>query len=251
MANVTVHIIESPSPDDFLDDRREGEALNAALVHAQIGARLHTVVDAACFAKAIGRALAHHKSQHGGDNIPIVHLSMHGNEDGVALTNGNRLDWLTLGSMLRLANETVGGVLLVAMSTCQGFNGIEMARVGEGVLPFLALVGPSDNIAWSDTVAAFVAFYHHLVRSGGKLTRSTEVMNAVLARDAPLFQMRTGVDVQAKFLHEIRKARALRDRLAQARRLAESKAREDAVREGWASIVAEIQRAGDADDDDT
>ena len=244
MAIVTVHIIESPSADDFLDDRREGVALNAALSHAQIKSRLHTVVDTKHFAMALGRALAHHHSQAPGDSIPIIHLSMHGNATGIALTSGEGLEWDTLRCMLQLTNNAVGGVLLVAMSTCHGFKAADMARV-EDSLPFLALVGPNDGVAWRDTVAAFVAFYHYLVRSNGKISRATELMNAVLARTAPLFEMCTGAAVQAEYREEIRRARTLSERIERAKEFAEQFAQTAAVHRGWMSIVEEIQRAAD------
>ena len=247
MATVTVHIIESPSPDDFLDDRREGHALRSALAHAQIPAELYTVVDEERFFSAIGKIIGYHHNRDQKNDIPIVHLSMHGNDACVALTNGKEFQWDVLGAAIGLANSTLGETLLVAMSTCHGFKAIEMARV-EGKPPFLALVGPTDVVAWRDTVAAFVAFYHYLVRSEGKITDATNVMNSVLARQNPLFNMASGYEVQASFKAQIKNPKTLRERIvaaeeAKCMELATSKA--EAVRRGWQSVIDQIRRAGE------
>jgi hypothetical protein len=86
-----VHIVESPSADDFLAERHEGAVLRAALRHAQLPVRLHTTVDAQRFGKALAAVVGDYERNQ--DSFPIIHLSMHGNDGGIGLTNGDTLDW--------------------------------------------------------------------------------------------------------------------------------------------------------------
>ncbi len=46
MRNCMVHIVESPSLDDFFAERHEGAVMRAGLKHAQLPVRLYTAVDA-------------------------------------------------------------------------------------------------------------------------------------------------------------------------------------------------------------
>jgi len=91
---------------------------------------------------------------------PILHLSMHGNNDGVALTNGEFLTWSSLRDHLTpLTNELNGG-LLISMSSCFGSNGCRMAMHEASDQPFWALIGNSDSTNWSDAAVAYITFYH-------------------------------------------------------------------------------------------
>lgn len=189
-----VHILESPSADDFLDGRHEGEVLRAALDHAGLPAGLHTVVSTATLGKALARVVGEHMADPG--KVPVLHLSMHGNETGVALTSGEVLEWRTLGDGLALVNEALGGSAIVIMSTCRGFDGVAMAERETG-LPFDHLVGPKETIAWPDTVAVFVAFYHHLIAWGGSISSGVGVMNSIVQKD--LFSSEVGRNAQASW----------------------------------------------------
>lgn len=206
MRNCMVHIVESPSPDDFFVERHEGAAMRTALTHARLPVRLYTAVDAARIVRALAEVVKAYQINQ--DSFPILHLSMHGNDAGIALTNGETLDWATLGDALSWVNEALHGKLVVVMSTCKGYSGVKMAR-RDGHAPFFALIGPPQDVAWEDTVAAFVAFYHHLIARDGAIRDSVAVINQVLR--AELFQARKADDELATWRTE--KSAADNDRL--------------------------------------
>ncbi|MEZ4297627.1 MAG: hypothetical protein R3B70_21885 [Polyangiaceae bacterium] len=211
MRNCKVHIIESPSADDMLAEQYEGQILRSALRHGRVPVELHTAVDPRHFAQALAAVIESYQRDQ--DSFPIIHLSMHGNADGVGFTNDESVDWTELGDGLSFVNEALHDKLLVIMSACQGFNAIRMAQRG-GHAPFFALVGPSTNISWKDTVAAFMAFYHHVIVRDGPIVSGVEVINHVLREN--IFQAKTAAAALAEWRTE--RAAADQDRL---RRLAE------------------------------
>jgi hypothetical protein len=172
-----IYIIESPSADDFFEGRREGEMLRLALKHAGIDATYRVVLNLDGFVKALVDACDVHRDV-GPTQIPNVHLSMHGNKDGIAFSDGSHVTWDHLGGYLAVVNKALGGNVFVVMSTCFGFEGIKMAHREEA--PFYALVGPERDVKWSDTVAAFVGFYHHVVHREGTVLSGVETMNLIV-----------------------------------------------------------------------
>jgi hypothetical protein len=84
--NGFVYVIESPSSLDLLDGRTEGRALCQALSLAEIPYWYSLVTDRESLGQAIGPRLVEAWKTLGG-KPPILHFSMHGNQEGVALTN--------------------------------------------------------------------------------------------------------------------------------------------------------------------
>ena len=153
-----VHIIESPSDEDLLDGRTEGKVISEALKLASIPHTYNLATTQTTFNGAIYDRLAqawHHFSQ-----PPVLHLSMHGNNEGVQLTDSSFLQWDTLRNILSPLNNIMNGGLLICMSSCFGAAGCRMAmHLGNDHL-FWALVGNSGSVAWNDAAVAYVSFYH-------------------------------------------------------------------------------------------
>lgn len=181
MARIAVHVIESPSPTDFLDNWREGEALSTALVHTNVTTALYTAVDIGVFYEALRRvAESIQDSEDAGEGlVHVLQLSMHGSESGVVLTNGAVLDWHELGIALDIIGDAVGSGLLLAMSTCHGYAAIKIADRKKKA-PVYAIIGPTREIHAKDAVTAFVALYYRLQRPDGKVVDAVRIMNEVL-----------------------------------------------------------------------
>jgi hypothetical protein len=156
--NGFVHIIESPSPSDLLDGRTEGRALSEAMRLADIPHWYSLAVDRASLREALGPrlGLAYETLQ----KLPIVHLSMHGNADGIALTNGEFLSWHDLRTELLPLLRIMRGTLLICLSSCSGGSGCRMAMYEDAETPFWALVGNSMDTRWADAAIAYITFYH-------------------------------------------------------------------------------------------
>jgi hypothetical protein len=156
--NAFVHIIQSPSSADLLDGRTEGRALSEALRLANIPHSYSLATDRTTFADSIGSRLADACRAH--QKWPIIHLSMHGNGDGVQLTSNEFLRWNDLrAAFIGLLRITQGGTLF-CLSSCAGGSGARMAMYEDAEYPFGALVGNTADVAWSDAAVAYITFYH-------------------------------------------------------------------------------------------
>ena len=83
--NGFVHIIKSPSSIDLLDGRTEGRVLSEALHLTEIPHWYSLAADRTMLLEALGPRLA--AAWHQWRRFPILHLSMHGDAQGIALTS--------------------------------------------------------------------------------------------------------------------------------------------------------------------
>ena len=162
-----LQIIESPSPDEIFDGRTEGSLLRAALTIAEIPYCYNIAVNRNKFFDALRLFLERREQDR--DALQILHLSMHGDREGVAFTddspsNNSFLSWKELGEVL---THIAQGELVVCMSSCYGFSGCRMAMSDGGTIPFLALVGNDEPVSLDDAAIAYSAFYHRLFKRDG------------------------------------------------------------------------------------
>ena len=156
-----VHIVESPSPADLLDGRTEGRVLCSFLDVAGIPYLYNLAVDANQFSVAMTDRILQ-----GGELFglpPILHISCHGAETGIQLTDqreaGVLIPWSDLATYLRPIHQFTNG-LGVCMSSCHGGQGRQMAQVLKPEeIPFSWIVGAGDNIDLRDVALAYAVFY--------------------------------------------------------------------------------------------
>lgn len=151
-------MIESPSSLDLLDDRTEGRVLKETLKIAGIPYWYSLVSDRRMIQEALGNRLLEACRYH--NKLPILHLSMHGSEEGVTLTNDEFISWSDLREELLPLIRAMDGSLLVCMSSCFGTSGCRMAMYEDDEPHFWALVGNSESALWSDAAIAYASFYH-------------------------------------------------------------------------------------------
>jgi hypothetical protein len=189
----TIYIVESPNHKDIESNRKEGDALNAALVLAQLNSKYYFVSSQTelneCF---IHIALDINNNRVKGTPIPYLHFSLHGNEKGVFLTNDDFISWEILRNEMLKMNHQVQFVnsfgricsrFYLSMSVCKGFNAYKMFDPKEQFNPFSVLVGPIDNIDWSDSLVAYVAYYHNLMYKRTFLKEAVIRMNIAAGLD--------------------------------------------------------------------
>lgn len=205
-----VYIVESPSPTDLFDGRTEGRALCEAL--QAIGYNFSYVLAAS--PDQFGRAfltgpdshLAAEVQKYGGV-APILHLSMHGNNEGVALTDGTHVPWRVLSKLLAPLHKRLPHGLAICMSACGGASGIRMAMSeDEDEKPFYALVGTFESIPWDDALVGFITFYHCWAR-GLSLKDSVDRMNMASTHNG--FAAYFGAEQKQKYLDAIQQRRLI------------------------------------------
>jgi hypothetical protein len=102
-------------------------------------------------------------------NAIILHLSCHGDAEGIQLTDGSEITWSELAELTQ-PHATPARALVV--SACSGGVHGLTKHLGTGDLrPYGFIIGPSGNIALSDACVAWCLFYRRLIHQGQRLTR--------------------------------------------------------------------------------
>ena len=201
-----VHIVESPSPDELLDGITEGKALCSFLDIAKIPYSYNLAVDLNHFKIAMGDRIWESITKY--QVWPILHLSAHGGQDGIQLTNqrdtGQFLSWSELATYLRPIHDKLKGGIGVCMSCCGGAYGTQMAKViFRNLIPFNWIVGTSTVVAVPDIALAYSIFYRrfHSGVSGQPLIDAVRVGSGITD-----FSIWKGEFIQTEYSQNIQKA---------------------------------------------
>jgi hypothetical protein len=159
-----VFVIESPSAADLYHRRGEGEIIKQAAELNGIMCVVKTAISLQAFEACLKFSIVDAMNM-APDCIPVVHISAHGNSHGIQLSDGYQMSWAELRDHLRPVNQAIGGVLVVCMSSCEGYSGIRMAmHLEDSELPYFALVGCGSQPTYSETAVGYATFYHQLWR---------------------------------------------------------------------------------------
>lgn len=159
-----VFIIESPSAPDLYHRRSEGDIVRQAVELNGIKCVVKTAISLTAFDACLKIGLSEAMASLPG-YIPLLHISAHGDINGIQLSDGYVMPWAELKDHLRPVNAALGGSLVVCMSSCEGYSGIKMAmHPEESDLPYFALIGCGAKPTWGETAVAYATFYHQLCR---------------------------------------------------------------------------------------
>lgn len=159
--NFYVHIVESPSPEELHNGVTEGRVLCSFLDTAGIPYSYSLAVNLDRFCIAMTDEVEDVIDKL--NKIPILHLSVHGSEEGIQLTNQEKLLWSKLAGYISPINNLINGGLGVCMSCCCGVHGIQMAEViRRRNLPYKWLVGSFADVQLPDVALAYSVFYRRL-----------------------------------------------------------------------------------------
>lgn len=169
-----VFVIESPSAVDLYHRRSEGDILKQTLELNGIICIVKTAISLDAFDACLKIGLLTAMKAYP-DYIPLLHISAHGDTNGIQLSNTYIMEWCELEEHLRPINKALNGSLVVCMSSCEGYSGTRMAMTPENPeFPYLALVGTGNKPTWAETTVGYITFYH-------QLCRGEHINNAVLA----------------------------------------------------------------------
>lgn len=167
-----VYIIESPSSQDLFEGRCEGRALSEALALAGTDVKYRLAPNRITFDRALQYIIEDfHTNFSKSSPMPFIHVSAHGDEDGIELTDGEYFEWDDFRLILENINREIGFVpfrtlpvskeisrIALCFSTCDGFTAHKI-HLGDPC-PFQFLVGPISKVSWADSLTAFQVFYH-------------------------------------------------------------------------------------------
>ncbi len=203
-----VYIIESPAAHDLYHKRYEGDLLQKALSLDSIPCSHRIAVSEEAFDAALLIGLKEQMDVYK-ELTPIMHISAHGANNGIQLTDGTIIDWDKLRQKLIPINKSLKEGLLLCMSSCEGFSACGMAMTKEVEQPFIAMIGNSGKPTWSDTSIAYAAFYH-LIRKGYYVTDAVKAMCE--ASGDELFHAIRCNEAQKLFLDSLSKNESIQDR---------------------------------------
>jgi hypothetical protein len=170
-----VFVIESPSAADLYHRRSEGEIVKQAVELNGITCIVKTAISLIAFDACLKIGLSEAMNRHPGF-IPLLHISAHGDAQGIQLSDGYVMPWHQLREHLRPVNQALEGSLVVCMSSCEGYSGVQMAMTNEDpVLPYYALIGTGNKPTWAETAVGYATLYHQLWR-GEHITAAVSAM---------------------------------------------------------------------------
>jgi hypothetical protein len=177
-----VFVIESPSAVDLYHRRSEGEIVRQAVELNGINCTVKTAISFLAFDACLKVGLSEAMGQMPGF-IPLLHISAHGDVNGIQLSDGYNMSWVQLKDLLRPVNQALGGSLVVCMSSCEGYSGTRMAmHPEESDLPYFALIGCGAQPTWGETAVAYATFYHQLWR-GERIDSAVEAMRVACGNE--------------------------------------------------------------------
>ena len=200
-----VYVIESPSAPDLYHKRSESDVIKQAVGLNLIPCVARLAISREAFEAAIKLGLTHAMQQYP-EFLPILHISAHGNANGLQLSDGEVVEWQELRTLLTPVNEALQGALIVCMSCCEGYAAIRMAMFTEDAfLPFYALVGSGSSPTWGETAIAFATFYH-LIAKGESVPNAVYAMG--IASGVQEFFQTTGEEQRLSFIEYIKRINA-------------------------------------------
>jgi hypothetical protein len=209
-----VYMIESPSPQDLMDNMQEGKLIREALNLIGIECVYQLATDRECFEIAIKDALRSRLRQ--SEDDPIIHISAHGvikkiehwtDCTGIALTDGTEITWEELEEYLTEINQMMHVPhLILCMSSCYGYAGFTMALTHNKKLPYMALIGNTKKYDWYESAIAFATFYFQYFNKGATLGKAIRAMKTASGNNN--FDLVSGEEVRDFWLNSKNKRKA-------------------------------------------
>lgn len=191
-----VYIVDSPSPQDLVDGYSIGMALRDSLQAIKIPHYYTLAVDYSTFHDAMTQRLSNYtkwwQTNNNIDAIPLIHLCMHGADQGIVLTNQHFINWDNLRHLLRAHNLIKNYNPLVCMASCNGISASSMAHAYESVFSYL--IGNTGAVLQSDLTVAYLAFYNQIIWKGSTIDQAVTSMK--LASGDQNFYYAVGEDLR-------------------------------------------------------
>jgi len=196
-----IYVIESPSSRDLYDGRNEGDALAKTLKLGSIEVAYYLAPDMDMLERAfldIGAAIKSRPDIE--DVMPFIHISAHGGEEGIQLTDYKDVRWAQLSELFCGLHKTVGKLdalesyfgevpkTALSLSSCSSFTNYKK-NLPEFV-PFQAMIGPNIDVGWCQSLVGFSTFYYQAFLRKATYWDAVDSMNAAAAStEEPIFEL--------------------------------------------------------------
>jgi len=207
---IAVNIIESPSEADLLANRNEGNALCESLRLHEVAVSLHAAISQKGFRKALDAIVGWYDDGPGlwddrtEEAVPVIHISCHGNCDGIAFSNGDFLDWAALLRQLRRFANALEMPFVLSVSCCEGYSLRDQFTTVQRS-PFCCLIGSKSKPTWSQTLVGFSTMYYQMGVGVNPLDAVVAVRVAAMHHE---FEVAAAGGFSAEWEELVREARA-------------------------------------------
>jgi hypothetical protein len=185
----TVFIIDTNYPEDHYHDRADGTIAQHILKAIGITADFRLAMNEVYLKKSIRRALA--------QKCDVIHLSCHGDDDGIGICDGSELSWEHFADLFQ-AYESPPKALV--MSSCRGAaDGIKNAFENVPKRPTI-IVGTTADKYPADYVAAWALLYRDFKRNGIDKGTAQEALKNICAVVDESFRYLRWDDTASKYL---------------------------------------------------
>ncbi|MFQ2132916.1 hypothetical protein ACK34S_10455 [Aeromonas hydrophila] len=175
-----VYLVDSPSHQDLYNGYSIGMALRDTLRAIRIPCFYTLATNKSNFEHCLNIHLPEAiRQMQPFPNInanPFIHLCMHGETNGISLTDNTFFDWSSLRALLLSHNYAKGFDPFVCMASCNGVNATNMANAFDSA--FDVLIGNTGQVLQSDVTVAYMSFYNHLFYKGANLEQGVMAMRA-------------------------------------------------------------------------
>ena len=148
-----VFIIESNYPSDFYEGKLDGAALKDVLTLMGIDVTLKYVLDIEHFGKAVTECCE--------GNFDILHISSHGDENGIALADNRCPNWQVFAQYFSKQNSCPDALIMAVCCGAASGIGEAMARVENG--PEI-IFGSTKSLKYVDYLVAWSILYRSFLK---------------------------------------------------------------------------------------
>lgn len=189
-----VFIIESSYPEDFYKQQLDGIAAQGILNILGIRNELRFALDREYFEKAIADA----KTQ----NCTVIHLSCHGDEDGIALASNYQPSWDKFADLFQ-RNKWCPKALVMS-SCCGATSGIRRAFKKKVKRPEI-IFGSSDERSYGEYTVAWAILYRRFKKDGINKDSAKQALKEIHAVVSDKFLYRRWNTAQGEYVFYPRK----------------------------------------------
>lgn len=184
-----VLIIESGSPNDFYRDQLDGNSTLRLLQLLNVKSEMHIVLDKTRLGRALRLAAD--------ETFDVIHLSCHGDTDGIRLADGTDIDWDELATLFQ--KHKVQPRALVMSACCGASSGIGEAFAEVRLRPDI-IFGSKDARDYHDYAVAWAILYRIFCLDGVNRDTAQQALAHINAVVSPAFRYRRWDDGDGKYL---------------------------------------------------
>jgi hypothetical protein len=170
-------IVEASYPEDFYSERLDGQMMERLTKLLHIESRLVYAMDRKHLAKAIALAKQ--------DDYDVVHLSCHGADAGIAVTDRTNIDWPEFVQLFKARRYSPRALV---MSTCCGAtSGLAQEFEKKGARPEI-IFGSTDERDFNEYAVAWTILYDRFRRDGVERNVAQDALRDISAVVHPSFR---------------------------------------------------------------